>query len=258
MTSGDADNSQADWKLENRGSLAVAPEHPRRKWVLLTVVAASQLTVVLDATIVNIALPAAQIELHMSDSDRSWVVTLYALAFGALLLLGGRIADYWGRKRSFIVGMAGIAIASAIGGFAVSSEMLLIARGLQGMFAALLAPAALALLSVAFPSGPDRVKAFAVFGAVGGSGAAVGLVLGGVLSEFLSWHWCLLVNVPIAIVAIAAALPIVRESRADGNTRYDVPGAILITAGLASLVYGFSRADLGWGRLDTIGFLLLE
>lgn len=215
----------------------------------------AQLMVVLDGTIVNIALPAAQIELGMSDGDRSWVVTIYALAFGSLLLLGGRIADFWGRKRSFIVGMIGFAIASAIGGLATGGDMLLFARALQGVFAALLAPSALALLSVTFPSGPDRTKAFAVFGTIAGSGAAVGLLLGGVLTEYLSWHWCLLVNIPIAIVAVIAAIPVIPESRADGDTRYDILGALLVTAGLGAIVYGFSRAELGWGRVDTIGFL---
>lgn len=229
----------------------------RARWLVLAVVALAQLTVVLDATIVNIALPAAQADLGMTDGQRGAVVTVYALAFGALLLLGGRIADFWGRKRSFVVGMAGFAAASALGGVATSGEMLLAARGLQGAFAALLAPAALAVLSVTFPSGRDRVRAFAVYGTIGGGGAAVGLVLGGVLTEFLSWHWCLLVNVPIAAVAIAAAVPLLKESRADGDTRYDVPGAVLVTAGLASLVYGFSRAEDGWGRWDTVTFLAL-
>jgi EmrB/QacA subfamily drug resistance transporter len=236
-------------------STPAANPHPRARWIVLAVAALAQLMVVLDGTIVNIALPAAQMELGMSDSDRSWVVTIYALAFGSLLLLGGRVADFWGRKRSFIVGMAGFAVASAVGGLATTTEMLLFARGLQGVFAALLAPAALALLSVTFPSGPDRVKAFAVFGTIAGSGAAVGLLLGGVLTEYLSWHWCLLVNIPIALIAIIAAIPLVSESRADGDTRYDVLGAILVTGGLGSIVYGFARAELGWGRVDTIGFL---
>jgi EmrB/QacA subfamily drug resistance transporter len=212
--------------------------------------------VVLDGTIVNIALPAAQLDLGLSDSDRSWVVTIYALAFGSLLLLGGRVADFWGRKRTFILGMAGFAAASLLGGLATTGEMLLLARGLQGVFAALLAPAALALLSVSFPSGPDRVKAFAVYGTVAGSGAAVGLVLGGVLTEYLSWHWCLLVNVPIALVAIVAAIPLVRESRADGDKRYDAIGALLVVGGLGGIVYGFARAELGWGRVDTVAFLV--
>ncbi|MCU1476167.1 MAG: putative multidrug efflux permease [Subtercola sp.] len=227
------------------------------KWLALAIVALAQLTVVLDGTIVNVALPDAQAALGMSDSDRSWVVTLYALAFGSLLLLGGRIADYWGRKRSFIVGMAGFALASGIGGLATSGEMLLIARGAQGVFAALLAPAALAMLNVTFPRGPDRAKAFAVYGTIAGGGAAIGLVLGGVLTEYLSWHWCLLVNIPIAIVAIGMAIPILKESKADGDTRYDIPGALLVTLGLGSIVYGFSRASLGWDRFDTIGFLAL-
>ncbi len=230
---------------------------PANRWLVLAIVALAQLTVVLDGTIVNIALPQAQAELGMSDSDRSWVVTLYALTFGALLLLGGRIADFWGRKRSFLVGMGGFALASAIGGIATSAEMLLLARGLQGVFAALLAPAALAILSVTFPGCRDRVRAFAVYGTIAGGGAAVGLLLGGVLTEYFSWHWCLLVNVPIAVVAIALGIPVLRESRADGSTRYDVPGAILVSLGLASVVYGFSRAEAGWVRLDSLGFLAL-
>ena len=229
--------------------------HPHR-WMLLSVLALAQLMVVLDGTIVNIALPDAQRELGMSDGDRTWVVTIYALAFGSLLLLGGRIADYWGRKRTFMVGMAGFALASALGGFAESTEMLLVARGLQGAFAALLAPASLAILTITFPSGKDRIKAFAVYGAIGGGGAAVGLLLGGVLTQYASWHWCLLVNVPIAVVAILAGLPLIRESKAHGNTRYDLPGAILVVAGLASLVYGFAQAENGWARAETIGFLV--
>ncbi|MHA7179643.1 MFS transporter [Arthrobacter sp. MDB2-24] len=228
---------------------------PANRWLVLAIVALAQLTVVLDGTIVNIALPQAQAELGMSDSDRSWVVTLYALTFGALLLLGGRIADFWGRKRSFLVGMGGFALASGIGGLAASGDVLLLARGLQGVFAALLAPAALAILSVTFPGGKDRVRAFAVYGTIAGGGAAIGLLLGGVLTEYFSWHWCLLVNVPIAVVAIAVGLRVLRESRAEGSTRYDVPGALLVSLGLASVVYGFSRAEAGWGRADTLGFL---
>ncbi|TKV29016.1 MFS transporter [Arthrobacter sp. NamB2] len=232
-------------------------EAPANRWLVLAIVALAQLTVVLDGTIVNIALPQAQAELGMSDSDRSWVVTLYALTFGALLLLGGRIADFWGRKRSFLVGMGGFALASALGGIATTGELLLVARGLQGAFAALLAPAALAILSVTFPGGKDRVRAFAVYGTIAGGGAAVGLLLGGVLTEYFSWHWCLLVNVPIAVVAIAVGVPVLRESRAEGSTQYDVPGAVLVSLGLASVVYGFSRAEAGWVRVDTLGFLAL-
>ena len=229
---------------------------PIHRWWLLAVLALAQLMVILDGTIVNIALPDAQIDLGMSDGDRTWVVTIYALAFGSLLLLGGRIADYWGRKRSFIFGMVGFAIASALGGLALNTEMLLAARALQGAFAGLLAPASLAILTITFPGGKDRIKAFAVYGAIGGGGAAVGLLLGGVLTEFASWEWCLLVNVPIAIGAIVGALAFMKESRAHGNTRYDIPGTLLVVAGLASLVLGFSRAEEGWARFDTIGFLV--
>ena len=225
---------------------ALPGANPRRWW-LLAIVALAQLTVVLDGTIVNIALPQAQVALGMSDGERTWVVTLYSLVFGALLLLGGRIADFWGRKRSFVVGMAGFAIASALGGAAQSTWELIAARGLQGLFAALLAPASLALLTVNFPGGKDRIKAFAVYGTIAGGGAAVGLILGGVLTEYASWRWCLYVNVPIAIVAIAAAIPVIRESKAHGNTRYDVPGAILVALGLGSLVIGFAQAENGWG-----------
>jgi EmrB/QacA subfamily drug resistance transporter len=229
--------------------------HPRR-WLALAVIAISQLMVVLDATIVNIALPKAQISLGISDADRQWVVTAYTLTFGGLLLLGGRIADYWGRKRTFLVGMVGFAIASAIGGLATTGGLLFAARALQGAFGALLAPAALALLTVLFTEATERAKAFAVYGAIAGGGSAVGLVLGGVLTEYANWRWCLLVNIPIAAVALFAAIPLVPESRAHGNTRYDVPGAIFVTAGLVSLVYGFTKAaEDGWDATATIGFI---
>ncbi|MER7893032.1 MFS transporter [Micromonospora sp. NPDC094482] len=229
--------------------------HPRR-WVALAVIAIAQLMVVLDATIVNIALPHAQADLRISDADRQWVVTAYTLTFGGLLLLGGRIADYWGRKRAFLVGMVGFAIASAIGGVANTGEMLFAARALQGAFGALLAPASLALLTVLFSETRERAKAFAVYGAIAGGGSAVGLLLGGVLTEYASWRWCLLVNILIAAVALAAAIPLVPESRAHGNTRYDVPGAVVVTAGLVSLVYGFTRAaEDGWSATSTLAFI---
>ncbi|WP_406045351.1 MFS transporter [Micromonospora sp. NBC_00898] len=235
---------------------AMAPAaHPRR-WLALAVIAISQLMVVLDATIVNIALPQAQLSLGISDADRQWVVTAYTLTFGGLLLLGGRIADYWGRKRTFLVGMVGFALASAIGGLATTGGLLFAARALQGAFGALLAPAALALLTVLFTEAKERAKAFAVYGAIAGGGSAVGLVLGGVLTEYANWRWCLLVNIPIAAVALFAAIPLVPESRAHGNTRYDIPGAVVVTAGLVSLVYGFTKAaEDGWDAAATIGFI---
>lgn len=219
--------------------------------------ALTQLVVVVDATIVTIALPQAQRELGLSDQERQWVVTAYVLAFGALLLLGGRVADYWGRKRSFLIGMVGFGVASAWGGFAHSGPELIIARGAQGVFAALLAPAALALLTVTFPSGRQRISAFAIFGAVGASGSAVGLVLGGVLTDFTSWRWCLLVNVIFVIAGIAGGLLFLTESKATGENRYDVWGAVTVILGLGSLVYGFSRAEDGWGAPDTVAFLAI-
>lgn len=236
--------------------MTISPPATRRWWAL-AVLAMTQLVVVLDATIVTIALPQAQQELRLSDVERQWVVTAYVLVFGALLLLGGRIADYWGRKRAFMVGMIGFGAASAFGGLAQSGAELILARGLQGLFAALLAPAALALLTVTFASGRDRNTAFAVFGIIGGSGAAVGLLLGGALTEFTSWRWCLLVNVIFVVLGVIGGLLFLNESKADGDNRYDVWGAITVALGLGSLVYGFSLAEEGWGSITTIGFLAL-
>lgn len=227
-----------------------------RRWWALAVIALTQLVVVLDATIVNVALPQAQLELELSDTERQWVITAYVLAFGALLLLGGRVADYWGRKRSYMVGMLGFGAASAWGGLAQSGTELIAARGLQGVFAALLAPAALALLTVSFPAGRERGTAFAVFGTVAGTGAAVGLALGGVLTEFADWRWCLLVNIVFAVVGLVSALIFVSESRVEGGNGYDIWGTLAVTLGLAALVYGFTLAESGWTEPDTIGFLM--
>lgn len=233
---------------------SISPD-PRR-WKALFVIAIAQLMVVLDASIVNIALPSMQADLGFSDGDRQWVVTAYTLAFGGLLLLGGRIADYAGRKRMFIVGLIGFAVASALAGIAVNATMLFAARGLQGLFAAILAPAALSLITVTFTDSKERAKAFGVYGALSGGGAAIGLVLGGVLTEFASWHWTMLVNVPIAIFAVLMAIPFVTESKATGDTRYDIPGAITATLGLVSLVYGITRAtEDGWNGAQTLLFM---
>ena len=240
------------------GAAADAPAPDSRRWLALLVIAIAQLMVVLDATIVNIALPSAQHALNISDADRQWMVTAYTLAFGGLLLLGGRIADYVGRKRIFIVGLIGFALASALGGAAQNAAMLFGARALQGAFAALLAPAALSLITVTFTHPKERARAFGVYGAIAGGGAAIGLILGGVLTQYASWRWCLLVNVPIAVIAAVAALAVVAESRAHGNTKYDIPGAVLVTGGLVAIVYGFTEAakpDVGWGAASTIGLL---
>lgn len=233
----------------------VTPAGGSRRWWVLVVLAVTQLLVVLDGTIVSVALPRAQAELGLSDAQRQWVVTAYALAFGALLLLGGRVADYAGRKRTFLVGMAGFGVASLLAGLAPSGTALVAARGLQGAFAALLAPAALALLTVTFPSGRERNTAFAVFGAISGVGAAVGLVLGGVLTELADWRWCLWVNVPVAVVGIVAGAWLVTESRAEGEHRYDVVGTVLVVLGLGALVYGLTLAEHGWTDPATLACL---
>jgi EmrB/QacA subfamily drug resistance transporter len=229
-----------------------------KRWFALAVIAIAQLMVVLDASIVNIALPDAGADLHISTANIQWMVTAYTLAFGGLLLLGGRIADFIGRKRAFLVGLGGFAVASALGGIAPNQELLFGARALQGAFAALLAPAALSLLTVTFTDPRERARAFGVFGAISGGGAALGLILGGVLTEYASWRWTLGVNVPIAIVTAIVAIPLVRESRATGDRRFDIPGVLLSAAGLVSLVYGFSKAaeaGVGWGDPLTLTLL---
>lgn len=226
------------------------------RWKALFVIAIAQLMVILDATIVNIALPSIQADLGISDADRQWVVTAYTLTFGGLLLLGGRIADFAGRKRMFIISLVAFAAASALGGLAANAGLLYAARGLQGVSAAVLAPAALALISVTFTDSKERAKAFAVYGALSGGGAAIGLVLGGALTEFASWRWTLWINVPIALLAIALAIPFVRESRTEARTGYDVPGAVTVTLGLLAVIFGITRAESeGWTGTSTLVFL---
>jgi EmrB/QacA subfamily drug resistance transporter len=244
QTSGEADRT--DSALTNsavpRSSEAATVVDDPRRWHALAVIALAQLMVVLDASIVNLALPSAKRALHISDANQQWVVTAYTLAFGGLLLLGGRVADYAGRRRMFIIGLLGFAGASALGGLAPTQGLLFAARALQGGFAAFLSPAALSLLSVTFHDPKERAKAFGVYGAIAGGGAAIGLLMGGILTEYFSWRWCLLVNVPIAVIAVAGALREIKESKASGNTRYDIPGAVTVTGGLVALVYGFTKA----------------
>ncbi|WP_020668034.1 MFS transporter [Amycolatopsis nigrescens] len=232
-------------------------QHARR-WLILGVIGLAQLMVVLDATIVNIALPSAQQDLGFSNEARQWVVTAYALAFGSLLLLGGRVADLFGRRLAFLVGLAGFAAVSAIGGAANGIEMLLVARAAQGVFAALLAPAALSLLTTTFTDPKERGKAFGIFGAIAGSGAAIGLLLGGVLTEYLDWRWCMFVNVIFAVLAFAGGAVLLRERPVTGpRPKLDVPGTVAASAGLFALVYGFANAESdSWSSVSVWGFLL--
>ncbi|WP_236833152.1 MFS transporter [Blastococcus sp. KM273128] len=223
------------------GAPAAADEPYEKRWLALGVIAMTVLLVILDATIVNIALPAVTADLGISAASQQWIVTAYTLTFGGFLLLGGRIADFWGRKRTYLVGAAGFAVASALGGIAQNEAMLFGARALQGVFGALLAPASLALLTVLFTDPKERAKAFGVYGAIAGGGSAVGLLLGGVLTEYADWRWCFWVNLPVALLAIVLAVPIVPESKAPGDTSYDIPGAVLVTLGLGAVVYGFTR-----------------
>jgi EmrB/QacA subfamily drug resistance transporter len=233
------------------------PHHAKRWWIL-AVIGIAQLMVVLDATIVNIALPTAQQDLGFSDDNRQWIVTAYALAFGSLLLLGGRLGDFFGRKRIFVVGLLGFAIASAIGGTAQSFEVLVASRALQGVFGALLAPGALSLLSTTFTRADERGKAFGIFGAIGGGGAGVGLLLGGVLTEYLSWRWCLYVNLAFAIPAAIGALALLHDEAPEVKPRIDIPGTVTATAGLFALVYGFSHAETtSWSNTTTIVSLIV-
>jgi EmrB/QacA subfamily drug resistance transporter len=245
--------------IQRKGAVA-ADAAVSRRWTALLFIALAQLMVVLDATVVNIALPSAQRALDISDGNRQWVITAYTLVFGGLLLFGGRIADMVGRKRTFLIGLIGFAGASAIGGAAVNSGMLLGARALQGAFGALLAPSALSLLATMFTQPRERAKAFGIYGAISGGGSAVGLILGGVLTEYLNWRWALYVNVPIAVVAFLGAVAFVHPPVPEGGhhrARLDIPGVILVTSGLVSLVYGFTRAESeGWSERGVIGLFV--
>lgn len=246
-------------------SSAPAPAVDNRRWVTLIVVGLAQLMVVLDATVVNIALPSAQADLGFSDGNRQWIVTAYSLAFGSLLLLGGRLSDLMGRKRTFVIGLIGFAVASALGGAAGSFELLVAARALQGVFGALLAPTALAVLTTTFVVPKERARAFGVFGAIAGAGGAVGLLLGGFLTEAFDWRWNLYINVVIAAIALVGALAFVPSvARSGPRPKLDLPGTVLVSAALFGLVYGFSNAEtdgwdspLTWGMLVGAGVLLV-
>src|SRR5580658_7319463 len=238
------------------GTKAKASKHERRWWVL-GVLSVAQLMVVLDGTIVNIALPTAQHDLHFSNADRQWIVTAYSLAFGSLLLLGGRIGDMVGRKRALIIGLVGFACASALGGASVNFAMLVIARTIQGAFGALLAPSVLALLTTTFVDPDERGKAFGIYGAIAGTGGALGLLLGGILTSYASWRWTLFVNLAFAATAITGALLWLENDEGADHDPLDLPGLFLVAGGLFCLVFGFSHAETtAWSNRFTIGFLV--
>jgi EmrB/QacA subfamily drug resistance transporter len=235
---------------------SASPHHDRR-WLILVIIGIAQLMVVLDVTIVNIALPSAQRDLGFSDDDRQWVITAYALAFGSLLLLGGRIADLFSRKWTFVVGLLGFAGASAVGGAAQSFDLLVAARALQGAFGALLAPAALSLLATTFTDPAERGKAFGIYAGIAGAGGAIGLLLGGALTEVLDWRWCLYVSIAFAVPAAIAGTRLLHHVPATSPSRLDVPGTLTVSSGLFALVFGLARAQSdGWSDPATIAFLI--
>ena len=228
----------------------------RRRWLILGVIGLAQLMVVLDLTIMNIALPSAQRALGFTTVDRQWVVTAYSLAFGSLLLLGGRLADLLGRKVTFLTGLVGFAGVSAIGGASVNFTMLVTARACQGAFAALLVPSALSLLTTTFTGPKDRGKAFGVYGAIAVAGGAVGLLLGGALTEYLSWRWCLYVNLIFAAVAFAGGALLLANRPSQSKPQLDIPGVVLGSGAVFCLVYGFSNAAAhSWHTPSTYGFI---
>ena len=240
------------------GAAAAGAPDPRRWWALV-LLALAEFMVILDASIVNIALPSIQRGLHFSKDNLSWVVNAYVLAFGGLLLLGGRLADLRGRRHMFIVGLVVFGGASVVGGLSASQGQLIASRAVQGAGAAILAPAALALVTAIFREGAERNRALGIWGAVAGSGAAAGVLLGGVLTSALNWRWVLFVNVPVAIIAVVIAPRLLSESRAQARRReFDLPGAISVTTGLTMLVYALIEAQkIGWGTTRTIALLAI-
>jgi EmrB/QacA subfamily drug resistance transporter len=228
----------------------------RRRWLILGVIALAQLMVVLDLTVMNIALPSAQKALNFTTVDRQWVVTAYSLAFGSLLLLGGRLADLLGRKVTFLAGLVGFAGVSAIGGASVNFTMLITARACQGAFAALLVPSALSLLTTNFTGQKDRGRAFGIYGAIAGAGGALGLLLGGVLTEYLSWRWTLYVNLIFAGVSLVGGALLLKRQSSPEKPKLDIPGVLLVSGAVFCLVYGFANAaSHGWSAPSTYGFL---
>src|SRR5206468_9932177 len=234
------------------------------RWRILAVVATAFFMTILDVSIVNVALPSISRSLHFSRENLQWVITAYSIAFGGFLLLAGRAADLLGRRRVFVVGVALFTIASLVCGLAQSEAMLIVARAVQGLGGAIITPAALSIVMTSFEEGAERNKALGIWGAIGGSGAAVGVLAGGVLTKYLGWEWIFFVNVPVGVFAFLIAPRFVRESKAERETSQDVAGAVTVTAGLALLVYAVSKApDHGWSsgwtllRLALAAVLLL-
>jgi len=236
---------------------AISGGRTDRRWLILMVIAIAQLMVVLDGTVVNIALPSAQRALHFDNGDRQWIITGYALAFGSLLLLGGKLSDLFGRKVTFIAGLVGFALASALGGAADSFGVLVAARVCQGVFGALLSPAGLSLLTTTFSGKEERGRAFGVYGAIVGSGAAVGLLLGGLLTEYLSWRWCMYINLAFAVIGIIGAALLLPRQPVGARPKLDLLGTVAVCAAMLCLVYGFSNAEShGWSAPVTWGVLV--
>jgi EmrB/QacA subfamily drug resistance transporter len=235
------------------------PSRTANPWVVLVLVCLAQFMVILDATIVNVALPSIQTDLHLSEANLQWIVNAYTLVFGGFLLLGGRAGDLLGRKRVFLIGLVIFTCASLLDGLASSETMLIGARALQGLGAALISPAALSIISTTFAEGKERARALGVWAAIAIGGSAVGLILGGVLTQYFSWPWIFFVNVPVGAAAFLLSLRLIPESRdALAQRNYDLAGAVTVTGGLMALVYGIVDAEsAGWGSAKTLGFFAL-
>jgi EmrB/QacA subfamily drug resistance transporter len=231
-----------------------------RRWLILAVVGAAFFMTILDVAIVNVAIPSIQKDLHISESTVQWVITAYAITFGGFLLLGGRMADLLGRRLIFMIGLTLFTVASLTCGLASSATMLIISRAVQGLGAAIINPAALSIVTTTFREGAERNKALGIWGALGGSGAAAGVLFGGILTKYLGWQWIFFVNIPVGATVLLLARPIIPESHAEmGHRRFDATGAISITSSLAIMVYAISRAPfVGWGSFQTIGLLVLS
>src|SRR3954466_12971440 len=251
------DMGRTRMSAQSMATAADTREGDRRRWLILSVLVVAQFMVMLDVAIVNVALPTIKNDLHFSQDGLQWVITAYAIVFGGVLLLGGRMADLLGRRRIFMAGMAVFTVFSLLNGLAWSSGSLIAFRGLQGLGAALLAPAALSILTTTFREGRERNVALGIWGAASGSGGAAGVLLGGALTSALSWSWIFFVNVPVGALVAGLSATLLDESRADlRHRKFDVAGAASITAGLMVLVYAMTRASQhGWATVETIGLL---